>query len=280
MQKIFKLSELHQIFYNRKHHCKLDWQFRKWDQILNKFRIQIEQNPRKLKQGKLRAIKQKARKFISNLRIEFDVTRATFESVVTAFSTRQYPFNLDAKQREDFDAFMTKYIIDERFFSNGHQLYSLEDILNYKKPKLTKYMGRQDTAQSRIIETWKQIGPITRMKDKVGHRFLTILLRNMQDTFGDRVKLRLMTVEEARSFNKKYYPQDYQLPSRKFDTADKKDAKKFRSAVMDVKQGMGVAELAGGNSSPAKINYDAKQEEKQAASPFMFGLGKLFNQKN
>ena len=159
---------------------------------------------------------------------------------------------------------MAKYVIDNSYFSEGLKLYSLEDALSIKKPKLRKYMGRQDRAQARIIETWKHLGPLIKMKDKVGHRFHTILLRNMKNVFGDSIKLRLLRGDEATTFNKKYYPQGLSGAARnnKIESPDTKKeqhtSKKFRSAVTEMKKDLSAARRAAGNSSPTKMNFDDK----------------------
>lgn len=94
---------------------------------------------------------------------------------------------------------MTKYIIDENYFKEGLKFYSLEDIFCQKRPNLSKFQCKKATTNNRIYNTWSMLGPINEMKDKVGHKFLSIFLKYLKDTEG--VQIYPMTEEQAQKLN-------------------------------------------------------------------------------
>lgn len=180
---------------------------------------------------------------------------------------------------------MTKYIIDEQYFADDVKLYSMEDVLYMQRPLLTKFLGRTDTAQGRIVETWKFLGPVTKMRDKVGHRFSTILLRNLKDTFGEAVKLRLMSVAQARSFNSKYYSsvRDGMQRVRRGHDGDQDQHGLPQAEAMTMAMSA-VTELRtdscakGRSASTTKADHTDRKPE--PGRPFMFGLTNLFKQES
>lgn len=79
----------------------------------------------------------------------------------------------------------------------------MDDIFSYKKPKLSKFQKNYDMANRRICNTYDKIGAFHRMKDKIGQRFETILVKQLKGTSD--VEFYPLTEEEAYQFNKDIY---------------------------------------------------------------------------
>ena len=92
----FTLAEIKKIFFNKKRHCKLDWQFIYWDIKIKK--IKKEYMEAGNNENRQQVIKN-TKNFINCLRFEFNCNKTTFDIVIDCFTNNKYPFNLKIQQK-------------------------------------------------------------------------------------------------------------------------------------------------------------------------------------
>ena len=83
---------------------------------------------------------------------------------------------------------MLRYYISEEQIIGEFKMFRIEDAFAQKAQNLSKYAGKKSKSKNRIYESWKSLGPVDKMADKVGHSFTRLFLVHLRREFGLEIK--------------------------------------------------------------------------------------------
>lgn len=95
----------------------------------------------------------------------------------------------------------------------------MDDIFEKKRPKFNKFQKNYETANRRICNTYDQLGQLHKMKDKVGQKFESILIKQLRE--ASEIEMHYLSEEEAEELNKEF-------------NTDEKDVKTEKKAVSQI----------------------------------------------
>jgi hypothetical protein len=167
-RELISLATLKELFLTRHHTSPLEAEFQAWDAKIARWRrkIALENSVPHL------SIDQKGIKhFIDSLELKLSCSREIFKLARAVIQDGRYPFDLKMQQKNNFLQFMLRYYISEEQIISEFKMFRVEDAFAQKAQNLNKYAGKKSKSKIRIFETWKSLGPVDKMADKVGHSF-------------------------------------------------------------------------------------------------------------